>query len=107
MPRDCSDPVGASPNELTKRACLAGGPALARRRRAIFVESRSCAVFDERSGENRIRGTGRCARVLLGGGVPLFHNPPHQVDLALLQAKALKNGCVYFRYQVKRRKTTA
>lgn len=35
-----------SPNKrmkLAKRACLAGGPALARRRRAIVIESRFAA----------------------------------------------------------------
>jgi dihydrofolate reductase len=45
--------------------------------------------------------------VLLGGGVPLFHSLPHQIDLELLLARRLKNGCVYLQYRVKRRRSRA
>lgn len=40
--------------------------------------------------------------VLLGTGVPLFHALSRQIDLELIECKALKNGCVYVRYNVKK-----
>ncbi len=39
--------------------------------------------------------------VLLGSGVPAFHSMSRQVDLELIECKALKNGCVYVLYRVK------
>lgn len=39
--------------------------------------------------------------VLLGQGIPLFHEMNHQVDLELLDCKPFKNGCVYVIYRVK------
>lgn len=39
--------------------------------------------------------------VLLGSGVPLFHEMNHQIDLELLECKAFKNGCVLVSYRVK------
>jgi dihydrofolate reductase len=39
--------------------------------------------------------------VLLGGGVPLFHPMDKQVELELIEAKSLKNGCVFVSYRVK------
>jgi dihydrofolate reductase len=39
--------------------------------------------------------------VLLGSGIPLFHAMSHQVDLELLECRALKGGCVYLLYRVK------
>jgi len=39
--------------------------------------------------------------VLLGEGIPLFHEMKRQIDLELLQCKTLKNGCVYVTYRVK------
>lgn len=39
--------------------------------------------------------------VLLGAGVPLFHEMTHQIDLELLTCKAMKSGCVYLSYRVK------
>lgn len=39
--------------------------------------------------------------VVLGSGVPLFHEITHQIDLELLNCKAMKNGCVYVLYKVK------
>ena len=38
---------------------------------------------------------------LLGSGIPLFLPMERQVDLELLQCKALKNGCVLVTYRVK------
>jgi len=39
--------------------------------------------------------------VLLGSGIPLFHEMNHQIDLELLQCKAFKNGCVLVTYRIK------
>lgn len=39
--------------------------------------------------------------VLLGSGIPLFHEMDHQIDLELLECKSLKNGCVIVTYRVK------
>ncbi|MGE3465366.1 MAG: dihydrofolate reductase family protein [Pyrinomonadaceae bacterium] len=39
--------------------------------------------------------------VLLGSGVPLFYEMSRQIDLELLECKAMKNGCVYVLYRVK------
>jgi dihydrofolate reductase len=39
--------------------------------------------------------------VLLGSGVPLFHNMKRQIDLELIEARPFKNGCVYVLYEVK------
>jgi dihydrofolate reductase len=42
--------------------------------------------------------------VLLGSGIPLFHELKRQIDLELLECKRFKNGCVYVSYRVKRDK---
>jgi dihydrofolate reductase len=39
--------------------------------------------------------------VLLGSGIPIFHEMDHQIDLELKECRALKNGCVLVRYSVK------
>lgn len=39
--------------------------------------------------------------VLLGQGIPLFHEMKRQLDLELLECKTFKNGCVYVSYRVK------
>ena len=39
--------------------------------------------------------------VLLGRGIPLFHEMKQQIDLELLDCKTLKKGCVYVSYRVK------
>lgn len=39
--------------------------------------------------------------VLLGRGVPLFHDMSRQIDLELLECRPFKNGCVYVNYRVK------
>jgi len=38
--------------------------------------------------------------VLLGSGVPLFHEMSQQIDLELVDCKRLKTGCVYVSYRV-------
>lgn len=47
--------------------------------------------------------------VLLGSGIPIFHELTHQIDLELIECKSLKNGCVLVTYKVKppQKKTTA
>jgi dihydrofolate reductase len=39
--------------------------------------------------------------VLLGSGIPLFHEMNHQIELELLECKPFENGCVYVTYRVK------
>lgn len=39
--------------------------------------------------------------VLLGSGIPLFHEMNHQLDLELLECRPFENGCVYLTYRVK------
>jgi dihydrofolate reductase len=39
--------------------------------------------------------------VLLGQGIPLFHEMNHQIDLELLECRTFKNGCVFVSYRVK------
>jgi dihydrofolate reductase len=39
--------------------------------------------------------------VLLGRGIPLFHEMKRQIDLELIEARAFKNGCVLVSYRVK------
>jgi dihydrofolate reductase len=38
--------------------------------------------------------------VLLGSGIPLFHEMNRQIDLELIDCKTLKNGCVLVTYRV-------
>jgi dihydrofolate reductase len=39
--------------------------------------------------------------VLLGSGIPLFHEISHQIDLELIECKRFKNGCLSVTYRVK------
>ena len=39
--------------------------------------------------------------VLLGSGIPLFHEMNRQINLELIDCKPLKNGCVVVTYHVK------
>ncbi|MEP6743719.1 MAG: dihydrofolate reductase family protein [bacterium] len=39
--------------------------------------------------------------VLLGSGIPLFHEMDHQIDLELIECRPFKNGCVMVTYRVK------
>lgn len=39
--------------------------------------------------------------LLLGSGIPLFHSMTRQIDLELIDCKALTNGCVEVSYRVK------
>ena len=40
--------------------------------------------------------------VLLGSGIPLFHELKQQIDLRLLKNRTFKNGCVLLVYEVKK-----
>ena len=40
--------------------------------------------------------------ILLGSGIPLFHEMSRQIDLELIECKSFKNGCVSVSYRVKR-----
>jgi dihydrofolate reductase len=42
--------------------------------------------------------------VLLGSGIPLFHEMKRQINLELLECKRFQNACVYVSYRVKRSK---
>jgi dihydrofolate reductase len=39
--------------------------------------------------------------VLLGSGIPIFHEMSRQTDLELIESRVFKNGCVYVLYRVK------
>ncbi len=39
--------------------------------------------------------------VLLGSGIPIFHEMSHQIDLELIECRPFTNGCVLVRYRVK------
>jgi dihydrofolate reductase len=39
--------------------------------------------------------------LLLGSGIPLFHEMKQQIDLELVECKSRKNGCVLVSYRVK------
>lgn len=39
--------------------------------------------------------------VLLGSGIPLFHEMDRRIDLELIECKTFKNGCVSASYRVK------
>lgn len=39
--------------------------------------------------------------VLLGSGIPIFHEMPRQIDLKLISCQQLSSGCVVLSYQVK------
>jgi dihydrofolate reductase len=73
-------------NENGKDICLMGGGELAK---SLF----EAGVIDE-IGFN-------IHPVLLGSGIPLFHEMTRQIDLELLDCKPFKNGCLFVKYRVK------
>jgi dihydrofolate reductase len=86
--------IASDPGEFVRRLkeqdgkdiCVMGGGELAR---SLF----EAGVIDE-IGFN-------IHPVLLGSGIPLFYEMTHQIDLELLECKAMKSGCVYLLYRVK------
>ena len=83
---DVAEVVGRLKQEEGKDICVMGGGLLAK---ALFEAD----LIDE-IGFN-------IHPVLLGSGIPLFHEMSHQVDLELIDCKTLKNGCVLVTYKVK------
>ena len=83
---DASDFVGKLKNEEGKDICVMGGGVLAR---SLFEAD----LIDE-IGIN-------IHPVLLGSGIPLFHEMSKQIDLELVKHQILKNGCVVLTYNVK------
>lgn len=84
-----NDPVGfiaELKRQQGKEICIMGGGAFAR----TLLEG---GVIDE-IGFN-------IQPVLLGSGIPLFHEMKSQLDLELLDCRRFKNGCVYVLYKVK------
>ena len=72
--------------EKGKEICILGGGELAK---TLF----EAGVIDE-IGFN-------VHPILLGSGIPLFHEMKHQIDLELIECCPFKNGCFYVLYRVK------
>ena len=83
---DVTAVVGRLKQEEGKDICIMGGGLLAR---PLFEAN----LIDE-IGFN-------IHPVLLGSGIPIFHEMNQQIDLELIDCKALSNGCVLVRYAVK------
>ena len=83
---DAADFVRKLKNEKGKDICVMGGGVLAR---SLFEAD----LIDE-IGIN-------VHPVLLGSGIPLFHEMKKQIDLELVKCQELKNGCVVLTYKVK------
>jgi dihydrofolate reductase len=86
---DAAEFVGKLKNQKGKDICVMGGGLLAR---SLFEAN----LIDE-IGFN-------IHPVLLGSGIPLFHEMKRQIDLELLECKTLSNGCVVVTYRVKESK---
>jgi dihydrofolate reductase len=83
---DAATFVGELKNLEGKDICVMGGGELAR---SLFEAD----LIDE-IGFN-------IHPVLLGSGIPLFHEMSRQINLELIECKTLKNGCVLVTYRVK------
>ena len=83
---DVADFVRRLKQEKGKGICVIGGGVLAR---SLFEAN----LIDE-IGFN-------IHPVLLGSGIPLFHEMSRQINLELLECKTLSNGCVVVKYKVK------
>ena len=84
---DAADFVSKLKKEKGKDICVMGGGILAR---SLFEAD----LIDE-VGIN-------VHPVLLGSGIPLFHEMKKQINLKLIKCQELKNGCVVLTYRVKR-----
>lgn len=82
---DAVDFVRELKNQPGKGICIMGGGLLAR----SLLEAR---LIDE-LGVN-------IQPVLLGSGIPLFHEMKEQINLELIESKVIKAGCVYILYRV-------
>ncbi len=85
---DVAEFVGRIKQEAGKDICIMGGGLLAK---PLFEAD----LIDE-VGFN-------IHPVLLGSGIPIFHEMNHQVNLELTECKTFKNGCVLVTYRVKPR----
>jgi len=83
---DVADVVGRLKQQEGKDICIMGGGLLAK---SLFEAD----LIDE-IGFN-------IHPVLLGSGIPIFHEMKRQVDLELIDCKTLKTGCVLVTYRVK------
>lgn len=83
---DAADFVSKLKKEKGKDICVMGGGILAR---SLFEAD----LIDE-VGIN-------VHPVLLGSGIPLFHEMKKQINLKLIKCQELKNGCVVLTYRVK------
>jgi dihydrofolate reductase len=83
---DAADFVGRLKEQDGKDICVMGGGLLAK---SLFEAD----LIDE-VGFN-------IHPVLLGSGIPIFHEMPRQIDLELTECRSLKNGCVLVVYRVK------
>ncbi len=88
LPDDVVDFVRRLKKEDGKDICVLGGGLLAK---PLF----EAGLIDE-VGLN-------IHPLLLGSGVPLFHEMPRQINLELVQCRQLSNGCVLVTYRTKRR----
>jgi dihydrofolate reductase len=88
---DAADFVRKLKNEEGKGICILGGGILAK---SLFEAD----LIDE-IGFN-------VHPVLLGSGIPLFHEMKNQINLNLVKCQQLKNGCVYLLYNVKHKRHT-
>jgi dihydrofolate reductase len=82
---DATEFVRQLKGEPGQDICLMGGGELAR----AFFEA---GLIDE-IGFN-------IQPVLLGSGIPLFHEMTRQIDLKLLECRPFENGCVFVKYRV-------
>ena len=87
--RDAAEFVASLKQEEGKGICVMGGGVLAQ---SLFEAD----LIDE-VGLN-------VHPVLLGSGVPLFHEMQRQIDLQLIECRQLSKGCVLLRYEVKHRR---
>jgi dihydrofolate reductase len=83
---DVAEVVGRLKQQEGKDICIMGGGLLAK---SLFEAN----LIDE-IGFN-------IHPVLLGSGIPLFHEMSHQIDLELIDCKTFKNGTVLVSYRVK------
>jgi dihydrofolate reductase len=83
---DAAEFVRELKNQEGKDICVMGG--------GLFAKSLFEADLIDEIGFN-------IHPVLLGQGIPLFHEMNHQIDLELLECKPFKNGCVLVTYRVK------
>ena len=84
--QDAADFVRVLKNEKGKGICVMGG--------GILAQSLFEADLIDEIGFN-------IHPVLLGSGIPLFHEMTRQINLEFLECKQLTNGCVVLSHRVK------